>query len=75
MSKEKLAQMECQGCGKKIKSKKVIFCSNCGKEIFSPKIDRKWHYRTVLIIFIIVVVLYVGYLFIKPSLYFYLDKV
>ncbi len=66
---------ECPNCGKKVNVEKSSFCSSCGIEIFCPVIDRKWSYKTIIIIVIALMILYAMFIWISPSLYYSLDKV
>ncbi|MBN2406746.1 MAG: hypothetical protein JXJ19_03515 [Elusimicrobia bacterium] len=67
--------LECPKCGKKTRSAKDNFCPACGIEVFTPEIDLKWNIRTISLIIVIVVTLYMLYLVFKPVLYYWLDQI
>lgn len=74
-SEKRLNQRECPNCGKKVNIAKTSFCPSCGNEIFTPVMDKKWSYKVVAGIVVVLILLYVIYLLLAPVLYFYIDRV
>ncbi|GEM_PF-3070018 len=72
---KKKFEIECVQCGKKVKSRKVSFCPSCKRELYTPRIPRRWSYKTLILIFMVISVMYLIYLIFSPQIYFHLDRI